>query len=649
MNLNGTTFTSANGLVMSGTGTTKTATLSGQTVVDTNYSAIVTAQDGAGGSVTQTLFFDTFGPNTLVAEIEDYNFDQGSSINTPVLIQEGLGPQPDSYSGQAGVLGIDFEETRGSPNGTNTMYRPADPIRMQHSLDPPRAKYVNAGGSANGIFDYDVGDFAANEWMNYSRTFPAGSYEVYVRQAQANMAASESVLEKVTSDPSQPNQTVQVLGSFLSPLTGFTYRNIPLTDAAGQNKAVLVLGGPTTLRMRHVTATPGDAARSQNYLAFVKVSSTGPQAAAVSSLSPAPNETVESVTPRIRVEIQNRDTSVVPASITLTIDGQLVTGAVVTPTATGAELVYDYVFPNLPPSGTPLNAAVAFRDNQNTALGANWQFTFTYRSLNPAFRSLAGGRGRGFQVRVVQAPSGSSLENSLARAEDQLRANSPYVATVDFSSPADIVINYNKTAGGGSGFFPDDQAVPGLTDDNGYDDFAYEARCWLELKKGIHRFGAVTDDGYKITAGATPADLSPTAVLAAHNGGPADETVNFIVPEDGLYPFRYLWYERGGAAHAEWFSMNRTTEERVLINDPAHAEGVRAWQGLAIVAVETSQNLTTWSAAENVIYDDIAKTVLIPRAGAATFYRLRNTTSGAAAPIIQVVSLQGANIFIDYD
>ena len=127
---------------------------------------------------------------------------------------------------------------------------------MQRSRDYERAKYSDAGGAAAGVYDYDVGDIAAGEWMNYTRNFPIGSYEVYLRESVANMATGESVLELVTGDRTQPNQTVSLRGSFLGQSTGFQYRNFALTDGTGQNKIVLPLGGVTTLRLRPCDAEP---------------------------------------------------------------------------------------------------------------------------------------------------------------------------------------------------------------------------------------------------------------------------------------------------------------------------------------------------------------------------------------------------------
>ena len=131
-----------------------------------------------------------------------------------------------------------------------------------------------------------------------------------------------------------------------------------------------------------------------------------------------------------------------------------------------------------------------------------------------------------------------------------------------------------------SGFFPGETLVPALDDAaNGTDDFAVEIEAWLDLSAGVHRFGVVTDDGYKISSGARLTDKEP--VLAFHNGGPANESFDFVVTEPGLYPFRMIWYERGGNAYSEWFAVNVSTGDRTLINDSATASAIKAYSSVS--------------------------------------------------------------------
>ncbi len=643
--LNGTKFTSANGLTVTGSGNTRTASLSGL-VANANYTAVLNAEDADGATTSKTIYFDTFSESNLVIELEDYNFDGGSFIDNPALLPEGSGPQADSYSMQSGVADVDFSDTRTAPAGDDTPYRQLDPVRMQPTRDNARAKYVAAAGS--GALDYDIGDIAANEWLNYTRTFPAGSYEVYLREALANMATGDSVLEQVTSDPKQPGQSTKVLGSFHGTVSGFQYRNFALTDGSGVNKAILQLSGPTTLRLRQVTADPGDGARYQNYLIFVPSSQSGVQRPTVATLSPSGGSTIDSVSPAISATILNRDTKVDTNSIKLFVNGQLAP-ATVTPTADGASLAYNIA--PLPPSGSAVTGRLEFADSDNVLQTNEWSFTLTYNGLDPANRASGTPGDRGFKVRVVQAPVDlGALENSLARAEDQLSPNSTIAKFVDTNTVAQV-INFNGVGGDG-GQIPGDEPVPGLDPDiNGTHDFAMEIQGYLELTAGVHRFGVISDDGFSVRSGTSTTDK--TSIPLAFRNGSADQRFDFVVPQAGLYPFRMVWYERGGSSYVEWFSEDPNTGEKTLINDPNSPNAVKAYLAVAgpSLVVESSANAAgPYAVDPSAIVDETKKTITaaIGNSGA-RFFRLRTNGGGAGEqPRLSSPSLTGATFSVGY-
>lgn len=648
ISLNGTNYTTANGLVLSATGNSRTATLSDRLVANVNYRAVLRVEDAEGLVATTTLFFDTFAANSLVLEAEDYNFDAGSFIDNPTLVTQG-GFDANSYSMQTGYEGVDFHDTRGTPNGTDTVYRQNDPVRMQNSRDHPRAKFEAAGGAQNLVYDYDVVDIESGEWLNFTHTFPAGSYEIYLREALANMARGESVLERVTSDRTLPDQQTEVLGSFLGELTGFQYRNFPLTDGTGQNKIVVQLSGVQTLRLRQVTAD-GEGARALNYLVFIPTAATGPQRATITSLSPAPDSIVETVQPVIQIEIQNRDTSVKTDTIALTVNGLAVV-PVITPLASGASV--RYAMDPLPASDVVNQARVSFQDSENATVSSDWSFTVSYKSLNAANRQPGPGKDRGFAVRMVQAPAGTpDLANSLARAEEQLAPNSSIPVYVDTNTVMQLV-NMSQDEGA-AGFFsaPDypESLVPGLDEFNGTDDFAVEALAWLELAAGPYRFTVISDDGFKVSSGQALGDKEP--VLGFRNGGPADATTgtfDFVVPVAGFYPFRMMWYERGGGAHGEWSAVNLATGERKLINDSTTAAAVKAYLDIVpapAVKVQSSPVVNSGYADDaTATVDTAAKRALVPVSGAIRFYRL----VGASALKITSAQVQGANLVMTYE
>jgi hypothetical protein len=643
LTLNGTKYTIANGLTLSAAGAERTATLSGKLTGNVNYQALIEVEDSEGLKASQTFYFDTFSPENLVIEVEDYNFSSGAFFDNPIVIPEDTGPQDNAYMDQTGTPQVDYNDTR--TDFRDVPYRPNDNVRMQHSLDMPRQKFVEAGGPDAGIFDYDVGDTVGGEWLNYTRTFDPGSYEVYLREYIVNIPNAESVLELVTSDPTIADQTTKPLGSFLGVRSGFSYRNVPLTDGSGANKVILRVSGKTTLRLRQVTTDPDGAYVAQNYLVFVQVPDPGLQRAAITSISPTPNSETQTVYPAIRVEIQNRDTSIKADTIKLQLNGETLTPTI-TADANGA--VVTYALAKLPAPGALNTARISFLDNLNVEVSSEWSFKIDYIALDPANRASGTGAQSGFRIRVVQAPAGSNLPNTIERAEQQLAPNSPFTATVDVTETT-ALINYDKK-GIDSGFFPGDQPVPGINfDENGWDDFAVEILTYLDLSAGPHEIGVNMDDGYKLTSGATLGDLGGT-LLGLHTGGAThEERIQFVAPAAGLYPFRLVWYERGGDGYAEWFSIDPGSGDRILINDPDASNSIKAYitlQGPSLQVQSAAVVNGPYAADTTAVIDLTSSTITIPLPtdGKNHFYRL----AGGAVQKITSSSITGGNLVLKY-
>jgi hypothetical protein len=240
--------------------------------VNTQYHLALLAKTPAGASSTMMVSFDTFSTTNPVIEAEDYNFGGGQFIDWPALTAEGAGPEPSSYRGQAGIAGLDFAWQE---SGAASRYRPSDPVGTKRSLDYVRPKFIELGGSDAGIYDYDVFGMNAGDYLNYTRTFTNDFYEVYLRESLVNVAQSVAALELVTSNPGQTNQATLRLGYFLGQGSDFLFRNVPLTDDAG-NKVVVRLGGVETLRLEQVSFLPADGEMALNYLVLVPVSSLAP-------------------------------------------------------------------------------------------------------------------------------------------------------------------------------------------------------------------------------------------------------------------------------------------------------------------------------------------------------------------------------------
>jgi hypothetical protein len=244
LTLNGADVSSS--LAITGSSTSKSAIYTG---LKTNmaYTAVVSVTDANGSAASSTFHFDTFVP-LFTWEAEDWDFSEGQYINNPVPTST---PAANSYFGQIGVQGFDENETGTDPAN---LYRSGDPMNASLCTDVPRQKYLDAKASDPNVQDWQVGYFDSGEWVNYTRNFPAGTYNIYARLANGNGGTATINLSQVTSGQGSNVQGTVALGTFQFPAQGWsTYSYVPLLDRFG-NYAELTLSGVTTLR-----ATAGGA------------------------------------------------------------------------------------------------------------------------------------------------------------------------------------------------------------------------------------------------------------------------------------------------------------------------------------------------------------------------------------------------------
>lgn len=118
------------------------------------------------------------------------------------------------------------------------------------------------------------------------------------------------------------------------------------------------------------------------------------------------------------------------------------------------------------------------------------------------------------------------------------------------------------------------EAIPGIPtgDPN---NIATEITACLELKRGTHIFGVNSDDGFLVTLGHSPLG----EVLGFHSGGrgASDTLFQVAVEQDGVYPVRLSWWEGGGGANVEFFSVDAATGVRTLVNDRSEAGAIKAY------------------------------------------------------------------------
>jgi hypothetical protein len=257
-------------LNIAGTPTNRTVTYSGFTS-NKLYQASIRLTETGGKSSTNDFFFDTFSEAYITSsavtlvEAEDYNYSSGAYTNNPVpsgydssntqVNGNGWG-----YLDQVGTYDVDFFDRRSGPESGYNVYRFFDRV----GTFPGSAYYLYVDNpvivtvftndtalakfSSLGLPDYQVHHTEGGEWLNYTRDFAPGNYNVYLRLS--SYSVQDVLFDEVTSDRSLPGQATTNLGKFQVVNTGHisTYRYFPLVDNLG-NPVTLNWSGQKTFRL----------------------------------------------------------------------------------------------------------------------------------------------------------------------------------------------------------------------------------------------------------------------------------------------------------------------------------------------------------------------------------------------------------------
>ena len=311
LTLNGVNVSSQ--LVIAGSSTSKTALFSG---LKSNqvYTAAIAVTDANGNSATSTVYFDTFTPIALW-EGEDWDFDGGLFFNNPV---PSAVFQDNSYFGRVGVQGIDENETANGGAGDGPAgdhaYRSSDVMAAGTANEVARQKFLDAQSSDPNIKDYATGWFNTGEWINYTRSFPAGTYNVYGRLANGSGGSANAYLDKVVSGQGTANQTTARLGIFSFQARGWSsYDYVPLRDQFG-NLASVTLNGQTTLRL---TSGPQGGGVNVNFLFLVPART---DLLSITGVYPD-GTTLLQGTNKLAFSVSNPTYAIDPAAIHVTLNG----------------------------------------------------------------------------------------------------------------------------------------------------------------------------------------------------------------------------------------------------------------------------------------------------------------------------------------
>ena len=281
---------------------------------------------------------------------------------------------------------------------------------------------------------------------------------------------------------------------------------------------------------------------------------------------------------------------VVPGSIQLFLNyTDITTGIVVSNNAAGATV--NYLSPTLMPPGT--NTLEVIYSDGLVSLTNQWQFTVAALPVIPANYALPVGSAgsQGFTLQIAKADDSSTnvdFPASVARAEAQLAGTLTNSITLEpYANEALNNGQYTETSVINYaidplfyGIFSPTNPFPDLPV-GGTNNVAMSALMYVQLSPGAYSFGVYSDDGFKFTAGSTPADTNLVLGVADYGRAAAETAFSFIVQTNGLYPMRLLYFKaqfNGGGV--ELYSINRTAGTRILLNDPANPNSIKVYYSI---------------------------------------------------------------------
>ena len=580
VSLNGSNVTS---YTFTGSSSSWDVTASPVLLANQTYNAVITATDNNGNSVTNNFTFNTWSASDLFIEAEAYNYSGGGAILAPFT------GQYDAQAGIPGSNGVDFLEFVDA--GTN-FYRTNDAIDLEVSGDAvDHAGYVGLG-----LTNWTLSFVQFGEWANYTRRLTSGqAYNVYARMSGGGNNPVILAERDATPFATSTNQPRAAIGTFVGFNTGdivSNYTFVALKD---------FFSNPVNVRFAQLTNTfrytrIGDS-YNLDYFIFVPITNTATQRPYLSAGFPFPNAANVAPDQQLTLTIANRQSTVIPASIQLFINGTNVTGSITTSNHNaGCTVAYTPASYYL--LGATNTAQVIYTDSDVVTQTNTWSFTVVNTTVVPSAYALASATTRGFNGRIAKAPNeapDSQFPSTSARAEAHL-ANliintNTSLPWVNEAAPGTFteanVINYDQVGANG-GNIPGDTLYPlvpamlngSYTNDPNH--FSMAVSGYALLTPGIYKWGVRSDDSFKLTIGTDP---TPTnLVLGVIEGGAGTSEFEFIIQTNGYYPIRLLHTEGNGFANIEFYSVNRTNGTVILINNLTNAAAVQVFTSAAAPA-----------------------------------------------------------------
>ena len=284
----------------------------------------------------------------------------------------------------------------------------------------------------------------------------------------------------------------------------------------------------------------------------------------------------------ITAVIRNGATDLDADSVSLTLNGGAITPEIDT---SGDDTTITYTSESIYAAGSTNVVVLDFTHDEGTMESRSWTFVIIdYSTLDCAtgvVMDSGSERGINYFVHHNQQTEGvgnvQQTEDRLASdVENQADPARGYVEVVNFQQDGNQHGRFNDGNG-----FPED-LIPGL-DAGDQNNIAAEFTAYLEFPEaGYYRMGVNSDDGFKVSLGGPgdrgPVDNALANALGYYNAGrgTGETAFGFDVPVAGLYPIRLIWWEGGGGADCEWYSI-APDGTRTLINAEG---GLKAYRSL---------------------------------------------------------------------
>jgi hypothetical protein len=553
-----TNLTATNGLTITGTASSKN--VSALLITNASYVAVISVTDVNGSPAGQTVTFDTYSP-ALTWESEDYDYGGGLTYDPTIT--------PNEYAGAAGTLEVDYHDVSAT-QGAHA-YRTSDISGTEVNGDtPPRLAYIGTG-----FTDYDLGWYDNGDWNNYTRTIPAGQFNVVLRAANGTTGNGGLALAQVTGGIGTSNQTTANLGTFTIPATGGwqAYTWVPLRDVAGNLVKFTGAGAQQTLR---ATSSGG---LNANFVMLIPANTNQPIIANVypngAAFFQGTNKLAFTVTTAAGATISSN-------GITVILDGTVLSGLQFSGSPSTS---WNVTYVGLPPNTNHTVEIDVVDSNGNTA-----STTVTFDTFKPGYFT--------WEAEDYDHDGGQFFDNPQVDAYTNLNA----IANVDFDDSANTGGTYLYRPTGTATEICADTARPQFAGKFDYDIGFFGAGEWGNYTRNYP--GGTYNVWGRFACGSANQSSAFLSIVTS-GWGTTTQTTNFLgsfspIPTTGWASFGWIPL-RDSNGNLQAITLNGSTNTLKLTRDPTAPFADVNVNFLMLVSVPSPVVLTATRSGTNIL------------------------------------------------